>query len=310
MTRPYRTLGEMNEARFRELIANTGGPAVEETPTQGIMGSRFSRGARQVPVQNEQPTEQSTPSTSFLEAFARALGMNADDPEEVAGAVTTASTTEGAGSVDEFTGLTPLEQLLGRDQTRAALGTDYSYTPRTSDSDDPNVRLFDTIVSGESVDYNTVYSGSAIEPPKPITEMTVEEVRAWQDRSVAAGADSSAAGRFQIIRSTMDELIEQGVLSPDDVFNEETQNRAYEALLERRGFSRFRNAMQNASSDAQRRQIAQRFQMNLAREFASVPVPYDVPRRGVTRGQSYYQGVANNRAAHSADSFLNILMEF
>ena len=181
--------------------------------------------------------------------------------------------------------------------------------------------LFTGITSGESSDYDTIYSESKLNPPKPLTEMTVGEVRDWQDRSVAAGSESSAAGRFQIIRSTMDSLIDKGIISKDDVFDEETQRKAYADLLERRGYNTFKSAMSEAASPEEKVGIARRFQLNLAKEFASIPVPFAIkkgehgsyPKTDLIAGDSYYKNPKKpnlNKASHKPEDFLNILMGF
>ena len=186
---------------------------------------------------------------------------------------------------------------------------------------DADTNLFTGITSGESSDYNTVFSGSKLQPPKPITEMTVGEVRDWQDRSVAAGSESSAAGRFQIIRGTMDSLIDKGIISKDDVFDEETQRKAYADLLERRGYNNFRTSMVGAESPEERVKIAQNFQLNLSKEFASIPVPFAIkkgahggyPKTDLVAGDSYYKNPKKpnlNKATHRPEDFLNILMGF
>ena len=181
-----------------------------------------------------------------------------------------------------------------------------------------DVELFDKIVGGESDDYDTVYYKSKIKPPKPITKMTVGEVRDWQDRSVAAGSKSSAAGRFQIIRKTMDSLINRGVLSSDDVFDETTQRRAYEALLDGRGFSKIKSQIQSATSEKDKVALAKRLQNNLAMEFASIPVATSIkkgsygkwPKTDLVPGDTFYKDPANpnlNKAQHKVEDFLNIL---
>ena len=186
---------------------------------------------------------------------------------------------------------------------------------------DAEVDLFSTIAKGESTDYNTISGTSKIKPPQPLTEMTVGEVRDWQDRSVDAGSASSAAGRFQIIRSTMDSLIDKGIISRDDKFDEETQRRAYADLLERRGYDRFKDAITSAESEEEKVRAAQNFQLGLAREFASVPVPFAIkkgesgtwPKVDLKPGDSYYTDPRNpelNKPQHSSSYFLDRLLAF
>lgn len=180
--------------------------------------------------------------------------------------------------------------------------------------------VFNKIVSGESKDYNTIYSRSKIKTSKPLTEMTVGEVRAWQDKSVAAGSKSSAAGRFQIIRKTLDSLIDEGVISKDDIFDEETQNKAFLGLLDRRNYTTLKNQIQATDDPAKKKKIAQKLQNNLAMEFASIPVAtaipkskkkYGWPKVDLKPGDSFYKDPETNlnAARHSAQSFLAVLLE-
>lgn len=180
--------------------------------------------------------------------------------------------------------------------------------------------LFDKIVGGESDDFNTIFRNSKIQTPKPLTEMTVREVRAWQEKSVAAGSKSSAVGRFQIIRKTMDTLIDNKVLSLDDVFNEETQTKAYTALLERRGYSKIKEQIQASKSMSEKKELAQKLQNNLAMEFASIPVATAIPKgkfgkyplTDLVAGDTFYKDPKNprlNKAQHKSEDFLSILMK-
>ena len=180
------------------------------------------------------------------------------------------------------------------------------------------VELFDKVVGGESDDYDTVYYGSKVKPPKPVTQMTVEDIRSWQDASVKAGSKSSAVGRFQIIRKTMDSLINEGVLSPTDVFNEETQKKAYTALLDRRGYSKIKAQIKASSSLTEKKKLAENLQNNLAMEFASIPVATAIPKGkfgkwpkvDLVPGDTFYKDPKNpklNKAQHKVEDFLNIL---
>lgn len=132
--------------------------------------------------------------------------------------------------------------------------------------------------------YGQVYGGSVIRPPQPLPTMTVAEVRDWQRRSVAAGSISSAAGRYQIIGDTMDNLISQGVLDPNERFDASAQDRAGRHLLQARGYrdGETSAAVGNA----------------LAREWASLPL-----LSGAGAGRSAYEGIAGNHALIDAESF-------
>lgn len=135
-------------------------------------------------------------------------------------------------------------------------------------------------------DYNVVYYGSKIKPPKPLTQMTVGEVRAWQDQSVRAGSKSSAAGAYQIIRKTMDLLISEGALKRGELFSVAAQDRAAIALLKRRGLDTYKAGGMSAEA----------FANNLAKEWASFPVV-----TGSKKGRSYYAGDGLNKALIGVD---------
>lgn len=247
-------------------------------------------------------TEYSAPTESPRpEARPADLGEKASDDLDIVDTVDVVSPNE--------TGSTSEGGLMSRRSTPMVL------------TDDADKNLFTGITDKESTDFNTIFKGSKLQPPKPITEMTVGEVRDWQDRSVAAGSASSAAGRFQIVRGTMDTLIDKGIIKKDDIFNEETQMKAYQDLLERRGFNQFREAMASTQSPEERVDIAKGFQLKLAKEFASIPVPFAIkknpkggwPKQDLAPGDSYYANKADpglNAAGHTSEDFLNILLGF
>ena len=188
-------------------------------------------------------------------------------------------------------------------------------------TDGKEEKLFAAIVGGESENFNTIYGGSKIKTPKPITEMTVEEVREWQDDSVAAGSKSSAVGRFQIIRANMDYLLSQGIIKEDDSFNRITQLKAYEGLMNKKlGFNSFKNSMSSATTDDEKLKLSEGFLLNIAKEWAAVPIPFDLPNRknpltgeGLKKGDSYYEGRSGNTTKHNklkTDDYIKILMRF
>lgn len=129
--------------------------------------------------------------------------------------------------------------------------------------------------------YDQVYGGSRISTPKPLTQMTVGEVRQWQRDSVAAGSPSSAAGGYQIIRKTLDGLVRSGTLSDDEKFDAAAQERGALALMEGRGLSDYRSGKITKET----------FANNLAKEWASFPVV-----TGSKAGSSYYAGDGLNKS--------------
>lgn len=145
--------------------------------------------------------------------------------------------------------------------------------------------------------YDTIYGGARIDPPRRISTMTVGAVRAFQDQMVASGSVSSAVGRYQIIRKTMDSLIDAGALSPGEVFDQEAQDRAARALMNRRGLDRFTSGQISAET----------FANNLAKEWAGLPVVTAI--NGKRPGQSYYDGHAGNSATTSISNILGAIAQ-
>jgi hypothetical protein len=119
--------------------------------------------------------------------------------------------------------------------------------------------------------------------PKPITEMTLEELLVEQRRWVRnLKAPSGAAGRYQIIRPTLLSLIAELSVPLSERFTPELQDRFGLALLQRRGWSQFAAHALSLPD----------FGNRLAREWASFPVlsRQQGAHRTVERGESYYAG--------------------
>lgn len=137
--------------------------------------------------------------------------------------------------------------------------------------------------------YDQVYGGSRLQPPKPLTQMTVDEVLAWQDASVARGSKSSAAGGFQIIRKTLRQLKSDMELSGREIFTADLQSAMAYRLLEGRGYSKWKSGAIST----------ERFANNVAHEWASMPLV-----SGPNRGRSAYAGDGLNSALTNVDAYL------
>lgn len=136
--------------------------------------------------------------------------------------------------------------------------------------------------------YVDFYRGSKIAPPRPLTEMTIKEVRAWQDRSVRAGSASSAAGGYQIIRKTLDGLVNNLGLTGDELFDEQMQDRMAMHLMEEKGYNKW---LAGDMSDAD-------FANGLAQVWAGLPT---------TSGKSFYAGDGLNAHTTSIGSVFDAL---
>ena len=146
------------------------------------------------------------------------------------------------------------------------------------------------------VDY---YRGVSFPPPRPLTEMTIDEVLDWQAAANPPGPGTAAAGRYQIIEQTLRGLKRQMDLTGDERFDPAMQDRMAFELMLGRGWDRFARGTLGARD----------FALSLAKEWASLPV-LDTARgahRLVHRGQSYYAGDGVNKALADADSFEALL---
>lgn len=132
--------------------------------------------------------------------------------------------------------------------------------------------------------YDQVYGGVRTPPPRPITTMSVAEVLAWQRRTVRTSV-SSAAGQYQIIRATLQRLVDQGVVSPSARFDAATQDRLGRHLLRETGYRAGDASVATAN--------------RIAGVWAALP--------DLATGRSVYEGVAGNHALITAASWRGIL---
>ena len=108
--------------------------------------------------------------------------------------------------------------------------------------------------------------------------------------------DGPAAGAGQIKYDTFTYLIKNGVISANDVFSSDVQDKAVNRLIDRRGFLSWFEG--NTSTEE--------FGSDMAKEFASLPLLEARVVKGEERqrGQSRY---ANNEALMGADAWQNVL---
>jgi muramidase (phage lysozyme) len=149
-------------------------------------------------------------------------------------------------------------------------------------------------VQGVASAYDVVYGGIPKEhrTKNPLTTYPISEVIAWQRFAVAQGADSSAAGAYQIIRTTL-----MGLDAPGDpIFDKACQDGLALQLLDMRGWDDC-EAGKMSSVD---------FADMLSREWASLPVQRNQRgrHRPVVRGHSYYDGDGLNRSHVTPEAVL------
>ena len=148
--------------------------------------------------------------------------------------------------------------------------------------------MLDLIASLEAPDgYDQVYSGVTVSPPRAITEMTVAEVLDWQ-RDASRTSVSSAAGRYQVIRPTLREMLAQGVVRENEVFGRHAQDKIALHLLNKAGY----RSGQYSPAVANR----------IAGIWAALP-----QIGGSAEGLSVYEGYAGNHALIDAKSYRAVM---
>lgn len=140
---------------------------------------------------------------------------------------------------------------------------------------------------------------------KKLSEMTLGEIKEYQRIRDPNNPDRLfAVGKYQMIPDTLAEAQKALGISDKAVFDEDTQTRLGEYLLKGKANTRktwaYLSGQEGASLDDA--------VYGLAREFASIPVPYDVERKGrlVKAGSTYYTG-SGNKAKYSVDEVKSIL---
>lgn len=140
--------------------------------------------------------------------------------------------------------------------------------------------LLDSLGASEGADYNTMFGGGTA----ALTTSTVEDIRTMQGSKV-----NTPMGKYQIKASTLQGLIDQGVLDKDELFDEEAQDRAAMALLRQRGLDKWKAGKMSR----------EQFLKNLSMEWASVPTEVG--------GLSYYQEDGVNHATEAGQALARLI---
>lgn len=128
-------------------------------------------------------------------------------------------------------------------------------------------------------DYNRVY-GRGVQRAD-LTNMTIDEVQAWQKHRIRSGYPSAAVGKYQIVTKTLAGLERQMGLTGKEKFDEAMQDRMAMQLLENRGISKF------AAGKMTTGQILN----SISQEWAAVEN---------TKGKGTYDGDGLNKAARGS----------
>ena len=176
--------------------------------------------------------------------------------------------------------------------------------------------LLSLIAAGESTGvrgdpYTALYPNST-EPS--LIRMSLAQVTQFQRSRIRAGFKSSACGRYQFIKNTLLDVVKISKLdSQRTIFAPDIQD--YLILLRLKSIRRLdkwkAGSLINKGNAYSAQENSANFQLHLAKEFASVPVPFRVEghRFVVEKGQSYYAGDGLNAAHGKADTFLAGLID-
>lgn len=154
-------------------------------------------------------------------------------------------------------------------------------------------RLLQTIRSVEAPQgYSQMFSAAEQRLGQhDLTGMTLNEVQGLQDKMKRFG--SSAAGGYQFLQGTLDDLMERMNLTGEERFTPELQDQMAVELLKRRGLNQY---LEGSLSP-------EKFANNLAKEWAALPVV--TPINGKQPGQSYYAGDGLNKSLIDTNTVLS-----
>lgn len=169
----------------------------------------------------------------------------------------------------------------------AALTLSAGIAHATPINDTPMLDLLGKIEGPEG--YTQVVHSAKLDPPKPITRMTIAEVLDYQRDLRRAGSRSSAIGRYQFIYKTLQQIVDDFNVDTGQKFNRRTQDFLARRMLERCHFY---------DPDASHAKIGN----CMARTWAALPVI-----SGPKRGRSYYHGVAGNRALTTPQKVVSLI---
>jgi muramidase (phage lysozyme) len=147
-------------------------------------------------------------------------------------------------------------------------------------------KLLDFIGAKESNGNYNILVGGKTEPN--LTNMSISEVINYQDSMIRRGHESTAVGKYQIIKPTLKVLLNKKYASPSDKFSPEVQDKLAVGLLKGRGLDKYLSG----------KITKEEFADNLSKEWASLPYK---------TGASYYAGVGSNKSSGTRNAFVNVV---
>ena len=126
-------------------------------------------------------------------------------------------------------------------------------------------------------DYNALVYGKNTPKRASLVRMTLQEVLNYQAGMVSRGHASTAVGKYQITRDTLEEFAKKAGVSMEEKFTPFIQDKIAAKILDEAGYTKF--AKGEISRDT--------FTNNVARRWAAMPS---------TTGKSFYDGIAGNKS--------------
>ena len=144
-------------------------------------------------------------------------------------------------------------------------------------------KLLDFIGMKESRGKYDMLVGGKTNPD--LSTMTVAQVLEFQKTMIENGHESTAVGKYQIVNSTLRDLVKQNAISLEDTFNSTTQDKAAVSLLRLQGLDSYLAGQLNKDDFADK----------VAKVWASLPL---------RSGNSAYHGVGSNKAGASRQEYM------
>lgn len=136
--------------------------------------------------------------------------------------------------------------------------------------------------------YNAVIGDAAA--TDDLSVKTLSDIYALMSQLLSDGEPSTAVGRYQIIRHTLQSLQAKAQIPNSALFTPELQDKLAVLLLIGRGYPKWWRGVMGD----------QEFAHGLSMEWASLPDPYN-------GGKSHYDGIGPNHAGTSLGVLLNML---
>jgi muramidase (phage lysozyme) len=179
-------------------------------------------------------------------------------------------------------------QRMSAYKSRAGVGRD---TSPTKEIDAGKRQILDFIGNKEGgpAQYNALVYGNNTPKSADLTNMSIQDVMNYQSGMIARGHASTAVGRYQFLKGTLEDLVRQSGISTSEKFTPEVQDQLAGILVDRAGYQKFKEGKIGL----------EQFQSKLAGTWASLPK---------ADGTSDYTGIAGNKVLTSASALQNVLM--